>query len=495
MASDSECQSWFLARRLFLAGIGACYGIAFFSLLVQLRGLFGAEGIAPVAAGLERIGGELPSSERWRLPTLFWLGASDAGMLAACAGGIVLAVLAVAGVLPRVALGGLWVLYLSFVSVGEPFLNFQWDALLLEAGLLAIFVAPGGLRPFGATERAPSSVFLWLVRWLLVRLMMLSGVVKLTSGDACWWDGSALDYHYWTQPLPHRFAWFAHQAPGWFQHLSVWVMFAIELGAPLLVVGPRRCTLAAAAAIVLLMALISATGNYGFFNLLTVVLCIPLLDDRAWRKLLRRTEGLRAPAPPPAKGWRVAANVLAVLVLLLTTSSALQGLGLGLPRPLERLQDWTASLRSFNAYGLFRVMTRERPEIVIEGSLDGEEWKPYLFRHKPVELERAPTFAGLHMPRLDWQMWFAALEHGRRYRSRWYARFLERLLAGSAPVLALLRENPFPDGPPRYLRSTVWLYEFATPEERREGSWWRRRDPEPFFQTVTLEAGELRTVR
>ncbi len=499
-AKEPEPATWFLSRRLFLAGIGLCYGVAFVSLALQVIGLFGADGIVPLAPRLAEVGARVGWAQRWQMPTLLWFGASDAVLKTSCASGIALSALLVAGILPRVALAALWVVYLSFVSVGEPFLNFQWDALLLEAGLLALCVAPGGLRPFGRGERPPSRVWMWLVRWLLVRLMLLSGLVKLQSGDECWWDLSALAYHYWTQPLPHRLSHYAHDLPEWFQHFSVLVMFALELGAPLLVFGPRRCKQVAAAAIVLLMVLISATGNYGFFNLLTAVLCIPLLDDRAWRALLCRPPALARPldaAPPtPSALWRrIVLGACAGAVVLLTTTITLLGLRVSLPRPLVQLYGLVAPFESFNSYGLFRVMTKERPEIVIEGSADGEEWKPYLFRYKPVELERAPAFAGLHMPRLDWQLWFAALEHRDERRSQWYAQFLERLLEGSEPVLALLAGNPFPDAPPRFVRSTFYLYEFSSPEERREGIWWRRGDPQPFFPTVTLENGELRAVR
>jgi len=490
-------QTWYLSRRLFLAGIALCYGVAFASLLVQVRGLFGAGGIQPLAAGLAAAAAGTPW---WRAPSLLWFGASDAVLLALCWCGLALAALVVLGILPRLALALAWVAYLSFVSVGEPFLNFQWDALLLEAGFLAIFLAPGGVRPFGRDEREPSRVLLWLVRWLLFRLMLLSGVVKLASGDECWWKLGALDYHYWTQPLPHRLSHYVHWLPEWFQHVSVVLMFAVELGAPLLVFAPRRCKQIAAVAITSLMALIFATGNYGFFNLLTAVLCIPLVDDRAWRRLLRRPADPRAALEPElVERWRRAAlGTLATVVFLLTSTISLLGVGLPAPSPLVSLYSLVAPFECFNTYGLFRVMTKERPEIVIEGSADGETWKPYRFRYKPLELERAPVFAGLHMPRLDWQLWFAALEHERDFRARrqaWYPQFLGRLLEGSEPVLALLAENPFPDAPPRFVRSTVFLYEFGSPAARSDGIWWRRSDPQTFFPTLTLVDGELRAVR
>jgi hypothetical protein len=329
--------------------------------------------------------------------------------------------------------------------------------------------------------------------------MALSGAVKLSSGDPSWLGLDALDYHYWTQPLPHRISHFVHWLPEWTRAVSVAVMFAIELGVPLLIFGTRSMRLAAAGATAALMGLIFATGNYGFFNLLTLVLCAPLVDDRAWRALLRRKEPLVTAAPVRESArWRRASRALfALLVVALTSASAAYRLGAGrfVPAPLGWLHERASALQSFNAYGLFSVMTKERPEIVVEGSRDGVEWRVYRFEHKPLELERAPTFAGLHMPRLDWQMWFAALETGGPRRPRWYADFLRRLLEGSPEVLELLREDPFAANPPRFLRSTVYRYRFSTPAERARGTWWRRSDPAEYFPTVTLKDGELAAVR
>ncbi len=532
-----ERSTWFLARRLFLVGMAASYGTAYASLGAQVQGLFGSRGIAPLCERMELLRAELTGWERLQVPTLFWFGASDALLTVWCLAGVALALVAALGLAPRACFALLWLGYLSLVSVGWPFLNFQWDALLLEAGLVTIFVAPAGLRRFldgfRPDERPPSPAMLWLVRWLLFRLVLLSGLVKLGSGDESWWDLSALDYHYWTQPLPHRLSHHVHHLPEWFRQMSVLVMFAIELGAPLLMLGSavlllaarrgaralarwgRRLDQLAAGSIVLLMALISATGNYGFFDLLTAVLCIPLLDDRVWRRLLFLPGPVRVLVRPASAWRRIGIGSVAALVLLLTTTVTLRSLqGIRprpgaapqplawlaelprlVPRPLEWLSERASVLGSFNSYGLFRVMTKERPEIVIEGSADGRTWEPYRFRYKPLELERAPVFAGPHMPRLDWQMWFAALEHGQPRRSRWYEDFLRRLLSGSRPVLELLGEDPFPGAPPRFLRSTVWLYEFSSQSERRAGTWWRRRDPRPFLPVVTLEAGELRAAR
>lgn len=290
IAPAGEPASWFLARRLFLAGIAVTFAVAFGSLGLQVAGLFGSQGIAPLAERMQGLRAELQGWERCQLPTLLWFGASDALLAGLCWLGVALALVALFGCVPRLALALCWALYLAFVCVGWPFLNFQWDVLLLEAGLLALVWAPGGWRPFGRTEREPARASRWLVYWLLFRLMVLSGAVKLASGDASWRDGSALDFHYWTQPLPHRLSVLAHEMPAGFRRFSVAAMFAIELAVPWLLFVPwwrRRLRQFVAAAVAFLMVLITATGNYGFFNLLTLVLCMPLLDDRAWHALLR----------------------------------------------------------------------------------------------------------------------------------------------------------------------------------------------------------------
>lgn len=490
--SPPRAATWFLARRLFLGGIAVTYALAFGSLAVQVRGLFGVQGIVPLAARMAWLAEEFQGRARLELPTLFWFGASDARLLGGCGLGFLAAVLAALGLAPRVTLGACWLLYLSFVSVGSPFLDFQWDALLLEAGALAILFAPGGLRPYGRTEGAPSDLVRVLVYGLLAKLMLLSGAAKLLAGDPSWRDGTALEFHWWTQPLPHRLSVLAAEAPTWFQRASVLVMFVLELGLPCLLVVPlavRRLRALVAAGTLALMLAVFLTGNYGFFNVLTAVLCVPLLDDRAWRRLL-----FRAPHAVPAqetgsepsapwRGWILAAFGLPLA--LVSLSQVLVGVGAlaAPPAPLAALERTLAPLRSVNSYGLFRVMTKERPEIRIEGSADGTTWLPYRFRYKPDDPRRAPVFAGLHMPRLDWQLWFAALEHRSPRRSRWVADLLDRLLEGSASVLALFEANPFPTDPPRFVRASVASMRFAPRAQRADGIWWQRGPSAPFLPT------------
>ena len=500
-APPSDRASHAAVRSLVLRGIGVVHAVAFASLGVQVRGLLGRQGIAPAAEMLEQARHALGGVSLLHVPTLFWIGASDGALVGACWLGGVLGLCAAAGLAPRLALLGCWALYLSLVTVGDVFLGYQWDALLLEAGLLAVFWAPGGLRPWRGPRREPGRVGLWLLRWLVFRLFFLSGVVKLASGDEAWRDLTALQYHYWTQPLPTRSAvWvdaLQHALPP-LETFSVAVTLAIELLAPFGIFAPRLVRLVSASLLVLLQLAIAATGSYGFFNLLTIVLCASLLDDAALEALTPRRWRAAAPgaAAPVAAGRanavrRAAAALAAAFVLAVTSATALERL-LPVPFPgaADILLDGLAPLRSFNAYGLFAIMTKQRPEITLEGSRDGERWTPYTFRWKPGPLDRAPGFPGLHMPRLDWQMWFAALEDCER--APWLLAFQARLLEGSPPVLGLLASSPFPEPPPSEVRSRIALYRLAGAAARRRGVWWERGEDAPYCPPLELRDGRLR---
>jgi hypothetical protein len=478
-----------LARWLFLRALGAVYLVAFLSLWVQVAGLIGSRGILPASTLLDWVGARA-GPERYRLlPTLFWLHPSDGFLSFLCGGGVCLSVLLIFGVAPMPVLFLLWAFYLSLVVVGQDFLGFQWDGLLLETGLLAIFLAPPGLRPrIGAESPVPLPA-LWLLRFLLFRLMFTSGAVKLASGDAAWRGLTALRVHYETQPLPTWIGWLAHQLPAKVQTVSTAAMFAVELLVPFLIFAPHPLRLAGFCVLAGFQLLIAATGNYGFFNLLTLVLCLLLLDDRVFPARWREWMG----GPAAADSWTSWQSwAVAPLALVVAVTSAIQianavGLRVRWPRPVVALYRTLQPFRTFNPYGLFAVMTPTRPEIVIEGSRDGTVWTLYEFRWKPGDLHRRPAFVAPHMPRLDWQMWFAAL--GGCEDSPWFQAFLRRLAEGSPPVLALLKRNPFPDGPPRYIRSTLYDYHFTDVKTlRREGTWWRRTSIGPFCPTVTAPA-------
>ena len=460
---------------LFLRLLGGVYLCAFASLAVQIIGLVGASGIAPAGQLLEFVRDRAGASAPLVLPTLFWVtGASDWALRAMCGAGAIAAALLVAGRFRSWAALAAWLAYLSLVNVGDVFLSFQWDALLLEAGLVALFAASSEPR-----------LGVWLARALLLKLMFMSGAVKLLSGDSTWRDGTALTYHFWTQPLPWEASFFAAQLPVGVQKASTAATVAIECLVPWGILGPRRVRGASAAVLAGLQLLIAGTGNYGFFNGLTLALCFAALDDR----MLARWIGPAPEHPTPKRvtPWRVAA----ALLLLASVGVALERLTprAAFPEPARAALGWLWPLRSVNSYGLFAVMTRERPEIQIEGSSDGAEWHAYEFRWKPGPLERRPGFAGPHMPRVDWQMWFAALSTCRD--EPWFQAFLVRLLEGSPSVSALLARNPFPDAPPRYLRTPLFRYKFASFAEWRAGAWWTREPAGDFCPTVELRDGHL----
>ena len=503
-ARPVERPSHLLTRRLFLCGLGIVYLIAFASLGEQVVGLAGQHGIAPVTEMLERVTAHAGARRYAVAPTLFWIDASDRALRTACWAGSVAALLLILDVAPPLVLPLLWALYLSLQVSCDVFLSYQWDILLLETGFIAIFLAPLHLRPHtGGLARAPvlrwlfrgpgaettpSRAVLWALRWLLFRLMLLSGLVKWLSGDPAWRQLTALEFHYETQPLPTWIAWYAHQLPGWAQRLSTLIMFVIEIALPFFVFGPRRARLTACAAFVAFQIVILATGNYGFFNLLTIVLCLTLLDDGVWpQRWCDRYAARRLPDRPRRWLPALTAPVTCVLVLL-SLPPALGRLGFApsWPETMRTALAWGQRFRLANSYGLFTVMTKRRAEIGVQGSMDGRTWRNYEFRWKPGDARAAPRFVEPHQPRLDWQMWFAAL--GDFDRQFWFQRFLRRLLEGSPDVLALLRQNPFPDAPPRYVRALIADYRFTNRATKDHGRWWQI-GPERPYSPVLSRAG------
>ncbi|HUI07644.1 MAG TPA: lipase maturation factor family protein [Verrucomicrobiae bacterium] len=503
-----EVPTHYLTRWVFLRLLGLVYLIAFVSLGTQVDGLIGSNGITPAAALMTAVRdgslGHNGWAAYWLAPTLCWFSSSNAALHALCWGGALLSLLVIVGVATPLALFGCWLFYLSLSVVCDVFLSFQWDMLLLETGFLAIFFAPFQLVPRLARESPPSRLWLWLFRWLLFRLMLSSGVVKLASGDPLWHNLTALTVHYETQPLPTWIGWYAHQLPVWFQKTSCAIMFGVELGVPFLVFGPRRSRFVAAWVFVAFMGLIALTGNYCFFNLLTALLCVLLLDDAAlleWcrgspfgRMKRRLSDALaavlrRGAAAPRWRFWTTLPVAIGILLVSVVQQFRVCRLHVRWPRPIRIAYMDTyqsiAPFRSVNTYGLFAVMTSVRNEIIVEGSNDGLTWRPYEFRYKPGNPSARPRFVEPFQPRLDWQMWFAALGD---YRTNpWFIDFCIRLLQGSPQVLALLGQNPFPGEPPRYIRAMVYRYHFTDFATRRKtGQWWHREFIGPYCPILSL---------
>jgi hypothetical protein len=475
------------ASWLFLRLLGFVYVLAFWSLATQVIGLIGHDGILPAREYMDSarqfFTAEHVGLDRyWILPTLCWLSTTDTFLRLLCLGGIALGVLLAVGVLPALVLPLLWLDYLSLSVVSREFLSYQWDALLLEAGFLAILIAPLVIRERSRAPIDPPRLGVWLMLWLTFRLMFGSGVVKLASGDPTWHSLTALSFHYETQPIPTPVAWYAHQLPAWVQMGSTAAVLAIELIVPFFILGPRRLRRTAFVALVGLQAVIALTGNYAFFNLLAAALCVWLLDDRSavWRLFQGRDRGEpeRLALHPSALMARLRHALLVVVAVVTVPVSAVAFAGrAGIALPVwpivEPLADAIAPFRSVNTYGLFAVMTTERPEIIVEGSDDGITWRPYEFAYKAGDMYRRPPWAAPHQPRLDWQMWFAAL--GRYDDEIWLQRFCQRLLDGSPDVLRLLGYDPFAGRPPRYVRAVLYRYRFSDRVSHQMGrAWWTR---------------------
>ena len=477
-----------LTTWIFLRLVGVIFAIAFLSLAVQIQGLAGSHGVLPAADYIQAVRQQLGPAGVLYAPTLLWLGAGDGALQWLCVAGVVASLVLILGFLPGLMLVAVWAIYLSLAIGCQDFLWFQWDGLLLETAVIGALLAPWGFwsRP-GAD--APPRAAVRLIRWLLFRLMFASAVVKITSGDPSWRHLTALQYHYETQPLPTWTAWYAHHLPATFQRLSAALMFMAEGIVPFLILGPRRVRELAALALATFQILLMATGNYAYFNLLALALCVMLLDDGVWPE---RWRARLARPRARSRGFARAITVIALGLFLLSLypiSRAFHGSGdvLG---PIRPAYGALAPFRMVNSYGLFQVMTTRRPEIDIEGSADGVTWKPYVFRWKPGPLDRRPEFVAPHQPRLDWQMWFAALSDFRQ--EPWFLSLCQRLLEGSKPVLALLSRNPFPGAPPRFVRATVYDYHFTDAATRRAThAWWRREPVGLYCPVLTLEDGRL----
>jgi predicted DCC family thiol-disulfide oxidoreductase YuxK len=473
---DYEPPHYDLVSFIFLRLLGLIYLSAFVSFGVQALGLIGSHGILPIAELVKLISSSAGTQRFFVMPMLFWINSSDFAIRLVCWAGAGFSLLLIFNVLPRLCLPALYVLYLSLLYGGQVFMSYQWDTFLLETGFLAALMS---------FAQRPG---IWLLRWLLFRFMFMSGVVKLLSGDPNWWNLSALSYHFFTQPLPTPLAWYAAHLPPSVLRFATGGVFCVELVLPFLIFCPRRLRFFAAFGILLLQGCILITGNYNWFNLQTMLLCLLLFDDAALQKrlpqrLLRALSGrVRRPSSNIAS---VAVGASALLLVFLSLVQMDVRFGGRPPTALREADQLFEPLRLVSSYGLFAVMTTERNEIIIEGSDDGLDWHEYEFRYKPGDVARRPPWNIPHQPRLDWQMWFAALDDPRRVN--WFPHFLERLLENEPAVTGLLQTNPFAAKPPQYIRAQFYDYTFSSAEEMRTGLWWQRRSVGLYFPVVHLK--------
>lgn len=463
---------FFIGQTLFVKGILLCYFCAFASLLRQVTGLFGASGILPIDELMRRAKARIEKKRFYWVPTLFWLRSDNCALKGVLLCGLFASILGMANVAPPLMLIFLWLFYLSFVSVGAPFLHYQWDVLLLEAGFAAIF--------FSMTSPPPLFLLFWL--WILaLRFLLSSGLVKLLSKCPEWRSLKAMRYHFETQPLPNLGGYLAHQVFSHFPSLATSMVYFFELAVPFLFLGSDAMRALGAYLSILFQVAILLTGNFAFFNLLTITLCFPLLSDVYVQWAAPYFSPLQN--LPSHLGLNLFLNGVGIVMITLNlvTFARLFRNIIWIPRFFSFLSRFYI----LNDYGLFARMTTVRNEIILEGSEDGTVWKEYAFSHKPDALQKAPTQIAPFQPRLDWQLWFSALSS--HPQDVWWQYFIDRLLEGSPDVLGLQAENPFSTKPPAYIRAHLYRYRFTTLKEWYEtGRYWNRTYVGAYMRPVSL---------
>ncbi|RYZ03162.1 MAG: lipase maturation factor family protein [Myxococcales bacterium] len=483
--------SFWLVRAALLRSLGLIYLVAFSILVLQGRALIGEHGLLPATRFLQRLATD-SGVGFWQLPTVFWISASEAWLTTAAWVGLLASVAVLAGFGNAPLLGLLWALYLSFVHVGQIFYGYGWDMLLCEAGFLAVFLAPA-LRPKELDPRAPpSTLVIVLFRWLTFRIMFGAGLIKL-RGDACWTDLTCLAYHYETQPNPGPLSPWFHAAPLWFHRLGTAFNHLVEVVAPFGVFGPRPVRLVAGGLIVTFQAILIASGNLSFLNWLTLFLALACFDDALFVRLTPRRfrEAVQARVAQladvaPSRARRAVSVVLALVIGCLSLDPIVNLLS---PR-----QAMNASFEPFNlvnTYGAFGSVSRERYEVIIEGTSaqtidERTRWKEYALPCKPGPVERRPCWITPYHYRLDWQLWFVPLAPDSQ--RRWFVSLANHLLKGDPAVLGLFADNPFPGRPPRFVRASFYRYRFAPV---RSGATWEREPAEQYLAPLSLSDPEL----
>lgn len=474
-SSQRPADSYWLTRFVLLRLLGFVYAVAFLAAARQIVPLIGSHGLLPLDLFISQVRTALGSDAAgfFRLPSLFWLGHSDAVLQLVAWTGFVLSCVVLAGYANGIVMIVLWVLYMSIVHLGQDWYGYGWEIQPLETGFLAIFFCPllDG-RPF--PKREPPVVVIWLFRWLIFRIMLGAALIKL-RGDDCWRDLTALYYHFETQPIPGPLSRTFHFLPHWMLKAGVLFNFLAELIAPWFVFYPRLGRRIAGVILVLFQINLIISGNLSFLNWLTIVPALACFDDGFWAKLLPgkliKHAAAAEAAAQPSVPMRRAAWVVAVIVALLSLQPVMNLLS-----PTQIMNTSFDPLDLVNTYGAFGSVGRERMNVVFEGTDaatpdDAAVWKAYPYRALPVALNKRPVQIAPYQPRLDWQMWFAAMASPDQYP--WTLNLVWKLLHNDPNALVLLGGNPFPDKPPHYVRAVLYRYQFAEPGNP-QGDWWKR---------------------
>ena len=526
-----------LSRWLWLRALGVIYFSAFYSLLLEIRGMLGPQGLLPASSYLKEVARVTGPARYWYAPTLLWLASGDHALITLCSVGLIASVLLIMNWWPRAMLASCFLCFLCFVAAAQDFSGYQSDGMLLSAGFISFFLAPGGLRPRWGPYQPASRASLFLLRLLWFTIYFESGIAKYFGGDPSWRDLSAMNEYYQNGPLPTWIGWYAHQLPTWCHATTAGITLSMELLAPWMLWLPRQARIFCFFLVTFLQIAIILTANYAFLNYLVLALGIFLVDDiflirflplgsakavrqalqqpagRPWyASLLTACEGRKekivlslaspdADSPParaatdagdaePRRTFRIVVaaigawtrTLLLAWVFYAMTFLMLQQMSPGLPlpsRPVTALEPF----RIANSYGLFGRMTWARYEIEFQGSDDGVNWTAYPFRYKPQALDQAPGIYAPYQPRFEWNLWFASLGSWRE--NPFVLRTEEQLLLNNPDVLALFRSNPFAAAAPKEVRAVLWQYWFTDRATKKStGQWWRREERGPYAPTL-----------
>jgi hypothetical protein len=476
-SSDEGAADRLIPRWIVLRALGLIYCSAFVSLLFQIRGLIGPLGILPANRYLAAVAQSFgPVVRVWFAPTVLWLTGGSHMLMAMCWLGLTASLLLTVNLWPRGMLLICFVCFLSFVSAAQDFSGYQSDGMLLEAGFLALFFAPPGLRPGLGYDHPPSRASLFLLQWEWFRIYFESGLVKLLSGDTEWRHLTAMDEYYQNGPLPTWIGWYIQHLPHWFHWTTALATLVMELAIVWMILLPRRWRIVCFLIVTPWEIGVIFTANYTFLNYLVLALGFLLLDDCFFQRWVKIKPGEERTPPPrrTLENFGVAVSaVLLSLVAYVTTVELISMVFGRLPLPMQPVT-MLEPFRIANQYGLFAVMTRGRYEIEFQGSRDGQEWVAYPFRFKPQALNQAPGIYAPYQPRFEWNLWFASL--GSWQQNPLVPRTEERLLTNDPDVLALFAANPFAGTPPRQVRAVLWQYWFTSMEQKRTtGNWWTRK--------------------
>jgi hypothetical protein len=510
----------YVPRWIFLRALAVFYFSAFFSLLFQIEGLIGPRGVLPAQRFLAAVQGEVGSLRLWYVPTIFWFSSGQHAMMVVTWLGLIASITAFCNLWPRLSFFVCLICFLSFVAAAQAFSSYQSDGMLLEAGFLALFFAPRGFLPGWGIASPPSRASLFLLQWEWFRIYFESGMVKLLSGDVQWRNFTAMDEYYQNGPLPTWIGWYVEHLPHWFHAATVAGTLAMELAVVWMLFLPRRARLICFFIVTPWEIGVILTANYTFLNYLVLALGFLLLDDQSLRWLLparlraslpmpveqenapgeidsisilkeNEVDTGEVPSKPRGQVLYFKTTVLCVAAVMLTwiayttTAEMLRMPWPDVPLPTAPIIA-LEPFRIANQYGLFAVMTRGRYEIEFQGSNDGENWTPYLFRYKPQALNEAPRIYAPYQPRYEWNLWFASL--GGWQQNDLVPLTEERLLENDPDVLSLFRGNPFGQAPPRSVRAVLWQYWFTSMDEkRRTGNWWKRNLMGLYAPTLTRQ--------